>query len=529
MPFVFSKNYIPPTHLSPTEKVEYSIQLVEKHRTEAKLLRKKTAQAQALQKRLENELERWKQKYQESQDQLKRAKQEIGELRKEKGKLEQEIERLTKTNSRYRVSLFDSGNFKSPDNEEKKTKGGQLNHADTNRENQANFPGYENFLKKRIYAKSCNRCGSSLSRVNTTKTKVLLDIVIKPEIIQMILQSERQWCKTCKAEVNAKDPQSLPFTEYGLNTFMMIIILRFKAHCSLLTTSKVIEISFGLTLSKSDVSNLLKAAAKYLGSKYDQLKQAVRAGEIIYADETGWLVRGQKAWMWIMTTEDTKDEENQNKSGITVYVAAESRGKGIAEDIYGDSQAKCMTDGLKSYTNTIPKDKHLYCWAHVLRFAFEETIHSKSTSDSICLRDELVRIYHIKQQHPEYLKEKLEQVLTEELDRLLAAVSKERSFQNIQGRLRDQKDGLIRALLETQSGTNNLGERELRPLVLGRKVSNGSDTYTGMETTAILSSIIQTLGRDRQKDLLIELTLNLQIGIHEKYPQYTHLACLNSS
>lgn len=61
-------------------------------------------------------------------------------------------------------------------------------------------------------------------------------------------------------------------------------------------------------------------AAKYLGSKYEQLKQAVRNGEVIYMDETGWLVKGEKAWMWIMANEET-----------TVYVPAESRGKGIAE------------------------------------------------------------------------------------------------------------------------------------------------------------------------------------------------------
>ena len=52
--------------------------------------------------------------------------------------------------------------------------------------------------------------------------------------------------------------------------------------------------------------------------------------------------------------------------------------------------------------------------------------------------------------------------------------------------------GLTKALIETDSGTNNLAERELRPVVLGRKISNGSDTYTGMETTAILASVVRT-------------------------------------
>lgn len=475
-------------------------------------LRITTKKAQIKQNQLEKEVEKWKEKYQQSQDELRKVKQE-------RDKFKKEVERLTKTNLRYQVSLFDSGNFKSPDTKgEQKQKGGQLNHPDTNREGQMSFPGYDSFPRKRIYAKSCGRCGNNLKRVSATKEKVLLDIVIKPEIIQMIVGSERQWCGSCRMEVNAKDPQSLPFTEYGLNTFLMVMILRFKAHCSLSITSRVISISFGLQLSKSDISNLLKSAAKYLGSKYEQLKQMVRDGEVIYADETGWLVRGEKAWMWIMANEE-----------VTVYVAAESRGKGIVEDMYGDSQAKCMTDGLASYTNSIPKDKHCYCWAHMLRFSFEETIHPNKHSMAVALRDELVRIYHIKQDHPQYSKEQLEKALTFEFDRLLALFSDEQSFQNIQGRLREQRLGLIKSLLETESGTNNLAERELRELVLGRKISFGSDTYTGMQTTATLASIIQTISRDKQKDLTSELTLNLQIGIHEKYPQYTHLAYFDSS
>lgn len=493
------------------KQVSTLLNIIEKQRQELIPLRVSSKTSQTRINHLEEELKIWKDKYQ-------KIKQERDQFKKDNGKLKQEIERLTKTNSRYQISLFDHGNFKSPKlNEDKKPKGGQLNHPDTNREGNVNFPGYESFPRKRIYAKNCGKCGSSLSRVSSFKEKILLDIVIKPEIIQMLLQSERQWCKTCRKEVNAKDPQTLPFTEYGLNTFMMVMILRFKAHSSLLTISKVIEISFGLKLSKSDISNLLSSAAKYLKGKYEQLKKEIRNGQVIYADETGWLVSGQKAWMWIMADEKA-----------TVYIPAESRGKGIAEDLYGSSQSFCMTDGLKSYLNTIPPHKHCYCWAHILRFAFEETIHSKPTSDAVCLRDNLVRIYHIKKDFPEFSKQQLKQVLEVELSNLLKLTSEEVSFKNIQNRLREQKQGLILSLLETSDGTNNLAERELRTMVLNRKVSNGSDTYTGMQTSATLGSIIQTLSKQNM-DLLTELTLNLQIGIHEKYPQYQHLAYLDSS
>ncbi len=89
------------------------------------------------------------------------------------------------------------------------------------------------------------------------------------------------------------------------------------------------------------------------------------------------------------------------------------------EDIYGTSQTYSMHDGYGGYINTVPKDKQLKCWAHVLRYAHEETILSSKDSESIRVREELVRIYHIKFDHPEYSKEKLEEILQRELDQLL--------------------------------------------------------------------------------------------------------------
>ena len=147
---------------------------------------------------------------------IKRLKRENKELEREKKRLEkeqerlkQEIEKISKTNNRYQIALFDHGNFKHKEEEDsdKKKKGGQKGHADTNREKTED---YSSFKRKRAYAKTCGNCNSSLARAFCTKQKILFDIVINPEIIKMIILSERQWCGTCKKEVLVKDQQSLP-------------------------------------------------------------------------------------------------------------------------------------------------------------------------------------------------------------------------------------------------------------------------------------------------------------------------------
>lgn len=439
----------------------------------------------------------------------KRLKREKKRLEREHEKLKREIEKLTKTNNRYKVSLFDHGNFKkSVDPENKKKKGGQMGHINTTPDAKRQYASFE---RKRIYSSSCGHCGQILSQTNATREKILMDIQINRQIIQLIIASERQWCGTCKKEVNAVSAQSLPFTEYGINTFMTVCYLRFKGKQSFSTIAKTLHSLFGLPISKSGIGTLLVQAKEYLRGKYEDLQQAIRDGEIMYNDETGWSVRDKSAWMWIMANERE-----------TVYVAAESRGKRIMEEMYGNSQSYSMHDGYGGYTNTVPKEKQLYCWAHLLRFVHEETILSKRDSTEWLIKERLVFLYQHIRSHPKYTKEQKEIVLAKEIDELLEMEEANETIKNIKHRLKNQRAGLIRSLLVTEDGTNNLAERELRTLAISRKISYGSDTYKGMETTAILASIIQTITRDQTKQFFPTLSAYLKNGIQKKYPHYKH-------
>lgn len=455
-----------------------------------------------------------KQKVERAEKRMKEQAQRIRELERENERLKRELEQSKKTKSRYQVALFDHGNFRHRQKETKKPKGGQFGHRDTNREARPAEPIKE---VVRLFAPVCGTCGESLARVQATRRKELVDIVLHPEVVQVVLESERQWCGQCQREVVARDARCLPFTEYGLNTFLLVMILRFKCHASLAEIASVLSISQGLALSKSVVCNLFTQAKKYLRGQYDQLIAAVRAGAVMYADETGWLVHGQKAWMWLMANDEA-----------TVYVAAESRGGGIAKELYGQSQALCMHDGLASYLNALPQEHHLYCWAHVLRFAHEETLGEPADSAATRMRDQLVRIYHLKDDSSAGSAEHLEARLRAELDQALAVQSDNSAIHNIQARLRTQYEGLIRALLCTSDGTNNLAERELRSMVLLRKVSTGSDTFAGMETTAIVGSVVQTLAK-RETLLLSALAQSMHKGIRQQFSHSRHPVAVDSS
>lgn len=464
--------------------------------------------------RLKRTTEQHRQKSKRLEEELKRIKEENRNLHKENGQLKKEIEKLTKTNNRYRVALFDHGNFKK-DTKSGKAKGGQPGHRDTNREARE---GEGSYSRQRRHAIACGNCGRPVNRTNATREKRLIDIVINPEVVRLIIETERQWCGKCNHEVQAKHPQSLPFTEYGLNLFMMVMLLRFGCRLSLANIGVVIKVGYGLPISKSPLKNLLSAAKGYLKDKYEELVKAVRAEQIMYNDETGWLVHGRSAWMWIMANEE-----------ITVYQAAESRGKGIFENMYGDSKAKSMHDGYTLYESVTGKDRTLYCWSHLLRYAYEETVKDQPDSEGIKLRDELVLIYHLKKLHPEWKPDELEKTLNDSFDRILVTPATTEAATNIIGRVKTQRQGLINALIYTPDGTNNLAERELRGMAIIRQISNGSDTFAGMETTAVLASIVRTLTRQSEESFWNNLQAEFQRRIQSKYSQYRHQSFIDDS
>lgn len=468
------------------------------------------------QKKIDELIEENKRLRRENTD-LKRKRDKV---EREKEKLREEIEKLTKTNSRYRVALFDHGNFKHPTGNGKRAKGGQPGHANTNNDNKRD---YASFPRLRVHTNTCGGCNRELSRVSSIKEKVLLDIEIAPTPLQVVIQSERQWCRTCQKEVRAQHPQSLPFTEYGINTFMVIMYLRCKGKQSVRSIAATVGSLFGLSIGKSGVDTLLRQAKEYLRGQYEALKQAIRDGEIMYTDETGWYVRGNPAWMWIMASPDKKHAGGTIATGITVYVAAESRGKGIFEEMYGNSQAISMHDGYAAYEAITGKNHTAYCWAHVIRFAYEETVKLPFDHNACIIRERLVALYQTIRAHPQWTHAKKEAVMRAAVASILAMKDNNQTVEKLQHRIRTQKTGLIRALMITEDGTNNLAEREFRGLAISRNISYGSDTYSGMEKTAILASIVQTIDRDKTKHFLPTLKTQLHKGIQAKYPQYKHI------
>ncbi len=64
--------------------------------------------------------------------------------------------------------------------------------------------------------------------------------------------------------------------------------------------------------------------ANRLAPTYQQLLLRLRASDVVHADETGWKVAGQKAWLWVFTNDD-----------LSVYTIDPTRAHEVVERILG--------------------------------------------------------------------------------------------------------------------------------------------------------------------------------------------------
>ena len=82
----------------------------------------------------------------------------------------------------------------------------------------------------------------------------------------------------------------------------------------------------------------------------------MRASAVVHADETGWKVAGQKAWLWVFTNDD-----------LSVYTIDPTRAHEVVERILGEDFAGVLgCDCFLAY-DALPTYTQSKCAGHLLR------------------------------------------------------------------------------------------------------------------------------------------------------------------
>jgi len=249
---------------------------------------------------------------------------------------------------------------------------------------------------------------------------------------------------------------------------------------------------FGLALTRGASAQINLRAAARLGPDSERVREAVRDSDYLAADETGWRVGGQPAWLHVWVGDRA-----------TAYAIDPRRSAAVLEEVVGADWGGILShDGFASYgrfTGAI----HQQCAAHVLRRARE--LLAEAARGAVRFPRQVIALFteavHARRRHLrgelglealQDLRPAFEARLEELAGRPRAVPEYARLARHLGEHLGEWFVFLTNPDIEA---TNWQAEQALRPAVVNRKVWGGNRTPAGARAQAALLSVLETCRR----------------------------------
>lgn len=305
------------------------------------------------------------------------------------------------------------------------------------------------------------------------------------------------FCTQCGRRVQARHPEQISDAtgavggvQIGAHVIALAAHLNKVCGVSYERIAEMFGQVFGLKLERSTIARALLRLADRAEATYRGLIETIRASPVVYPDETGWRIGGDKAWLWAVTT-----------LTATVYLIERGRGFPEAAKILGEAFAGVIgADGWAPYRRFTNAERQL-CLAHLLRRC-KELLEVPPTEGCANYISEIKAVL----QQALALRDQRDQNrisdhglrvsrgrLEAKLDRLLDAPDLHDESIRFAMHLLKNRDAILLFLKRPDvEATNFRAEQAIRPAVINRKTSGGNRTDRGANAQAILMSILRT-------------------------------------
>lgn len=413
----------------------------------------------------------------------RRKQEEIYRLREENKKLKRRLKIQERTISEgYFGSSTPSSKRpvkKNSDKENEKNHGGaKVGHQGNGRRSISTEDA--DVVKEVKTSCSCPTCNSSNMERLGQRERTVIDYEIKRKTI--VYQLERQRCQECGTVIQAKAPGVLPKNLYSNNLLSHVAVEHYVNGIRLGHLERQTGVNVGsLIKAMHQLGRLLKDVPDKLIEEYKQ-------APVKHADETGWRNEGRNGYAWMFGTHDT-----------SIFRFRQSRSGKVAQDVFGTEQLPgvLVVDRYNGY-NKSPCNIQ-YCYAHLLRdiqdlekeFPDNEEIKS-FVEKSTPLLAEAMNLRSLPASDGEFYERSAK--TKREIVKIMNSEASHAAIQHIQNIFRKYSHRLYHwASNRDVPADNNFAERELRPLVMARKVSFGSHSDAGLKTRETLMTVLKTL------------------------------------
>jgi len=305
--------------------------------------------------------------------------------------------------------------------------------------------------------------------------------VIKHEV-------EIGYCTSCRKQTSGIFIPSKK-TILGNNVRKYVCILSMANRMSHSQIQDHLNDVFDLSISIGEIGNIFAKEANNLRPEYQRLKKSIQKQSAVHYDETSWKVQKEEQgkYAWVATGVDNND---------AIFSLGRSRGKGNIEELGIASVG--ISDDYGAYGNAF--NSHQLCFAHPQRklrdLVESDQFEGKAREQIEKTYKQFSSLYQSIRERPEgnissYLKKKYQS----QFDQITENHNHDPTqLKKIKQSLLKNEDKYFTFLKYPHIPVdNNKAERALRHLVIKRKISFGSKTQRGAETTSILASIILSL------------------------------------
>lgn len=249
--------------------------------------------------------------------------------------------------------------------------------------------------------------------------------------------------------------------------------------------------------------NIFHSMAKLFSGVIPKLIEQYRYSPVKHADETGWRTNGKNGYAWLFAT-----------AKISIFIFKKTRSASLAREVFREERlpGTLVVDRYGGY-NKVPCNIQ-YCYSHLLREVEDIEKQFPDQKDGLVFVTSITPLLALamglRRQHipDDQFYQKAMEVKTQ-IKALIESPAQQMAIRRVQD-IFTENEGRLYPWAENREvpADNNLSERDLRPIVIARKVSFGSQSDGGAYTRGVLTTVTHTLEK-RSTDVAASLKYTL--------------------
>ncbi len=355
-----------------------------------------------------------------------------------------------------------------------------------------------------IFPIECPHCMARFSKDDPVSLSMrLFHQIDLPEEIRLLVTEFRLHTIACDCgkSVSAIIPAELGNTVIGprMKAMMALLASRFRMSKSLIQELMIDLFGEDATISTGCISEAEEEISKALEKPYQEARERIQKAEAAHVDETSWFLKHKLMWLWVAVT-DT----------LSVFFIDPNRSQAAFERFLGQFEGFVISDRFSAYSKLSPEDRQI-CWAHLIR-DFRKLVDRHGGAEGIGKRaleeiEVMFCLWHL------YLDGEITQKkLRQEFVTIQARFGR---LLRLGKKTTDPKAGTFCQKLlnlwpalwnflrrpDILQPTNNPAEQGVRPAVIGRGLSLGSQSERGLRFVERMLTVVTSLRRQGRRIL----------------------------